>query len=671
MKLRRLVLAGLLVAYGCGPAISSAPPGAPASVQRAGGAGTDSPLVQLPSDGTGGTTTAPPLPPVPGVYGAKLAIRVVYPAEGQLITARDSNFLHGSVGSGDAELWVNGDRVSVAPNGAFLAWLPVPPGERPQYTLLARRGDDSASHVLTVRVPALRPALSATGVLHVDSSTVAPSIRQKLRVRSSEPVRVSVRAPANAAVWVESVRNGFRQPLVPLTDTRLATRSAAAGAGNPVVRNAGVADGGVSDPAGDAVRDVGTVFQTEVKAAQLALGSRLSVARGTDTVRFPLLQPELSDTGMAVVGVLRNASTVVSDTDRVVIGRPIADGTYKWLLLSGTVVEITGEQGAFTRVRLTANLDIWVNSADIVVLPAGTAVPRRVTGGFRVSPSESWTDVVIATGERPAFYVEEGDRTLTLTLYDTQASPEISPILANDTLIRRISWIQEETDRLRITFALSQPVYGWLSMWDEARRAFVLRVRRVPKVNAMRPLEGQTVVVDAGHPPAGATGPTGLYEGDAVLPVAEKVAELLAERGAMPVMTRTTLAPFGLVERTVIARRADANAFVSIHLNALPDGVNPFTNNGTSTLFFHQNSEPLARYTQQALMKRFPLRDLGVHYQNLAVARPTWYPSVLAEGLFIMLPEQEAAIRNPAFQKLYAEALVEGLEKYFLELAGK
>ena len=71
---------------------------------------------------------------------------------------------------------------------------------------------------------------------------------------------------------------------------------------------------------------------------------------------------------------------------------------------------------------------------------------------------------------------------------------------------------------------------------------------------------------------------------------------------------------------------------------------------------------------QTALVARFGLRDLGVHYQNLAVARPTWYPSVLTEGLFVMMPEQEAAMRDPAFQRRYAEAIVEGLEAYFRAL---
>jgi N-acetylmuramoyl-L-alanine amidase len=189
-------------------------------------------------------------------------------------------------------------------------------------------------------------------------------------------------------------------------------------------------------------------------------------------------------------------------------------------------------------------------------------------------------------------------------------------------------------------------------------------------VDPARPLAGLTIAVDAGHPPGGATGPTGLWEPVAVLPVAERVRDLLQQRGATVVMTRTTADAVGLAARPALARRAGAHAFVSVHLNALPDGVNPFTANGTSTLFFHQHSEPLARAVQAQLVRRLGLRDLGIHYQNLAIARPPWMPAVLAEGLFLMLPEQEAAMRSPAGRERYARGIVDGVEAYFHSLAG-
>ena len=133
-------------------------------------------------------------------------------------------------------------------------------------------------------------------------------------------------------------------------------------------------------------------------------------------------------------------------------------------------------------------------------------------------------------------------------------------------------------------------------------------------------------------------------------------------------MTRTTPAPVALGDRPIIARRADAHALVSIHLNALPDGINPYTAHGTGAYFFHPQSEPLARALQRGMVSRMGLRNLGIYYDNLALARPTWMPAVLCEGAFIMIPEEEAALRTPQFQDAYAQGIVDGLESYFRSL---
>jgi N-acetylmuramoyl-L-alanine amidase len=354
----------------------------------------------------------------------------------------------------------------------------------------------------------------------------------------------------------------------------------------------------------------------------------------------------------------------------VVAARPIPDGFSKWALLPGTQLEITGVQGSQTRVRFDSQLETWVPTDDIVPLAEGTPGARRLAGGMRVLPTREYVDVIIPTGMRPAFLVEPDDQKLVLTLYDTRLSPEISPMIGNDPLVQQLAWDPVATDRTRLEVRLSQPVFGWLALWDDNRRAFVLRVRRVPPINASRPLAGLVLAVDAGHPPGGATGPTGLTEADAVLPVAQRLATMLRARGATVVMTRDTRETVALTDRPVITRRAGAHAFLSVHLNAFGDGTNPFTNHGTSTLFFHQMSEPLARFVQTELMKQIGQRDLGIHYQSLAIARPTWYPSILAEGLFLMFPDQEAAMRREDWQERYARAIADGAEKYF-EALGK
>ena len=82
-------------------------------------------------------------------------------------------------------------------------------------------------------------------------------------------------------------------------------------------------------------------------------------------------------------------------------------------------------------------------------------------------------------------------------------------------------------------------------------------------------------------------------------------------------------------------------------------------------LYFHPQAEPLAREIQRSLVRRFGTRDLGVHYQNIALGRQTWMPSVLTEGLFVIMPEQEAAMRSAEGRELYARGIVEGLERFF------
>ncbi|MEO9250034.1 MAG: N-acetylmuramoyl-L-alanine amidase, partial [Gemmatimonadaceae bacterium] len=264
----------------------------------------------------------------------------------------------------------------------------------------------------------------------------------------------------------------------------------------------------------------------------------------------------------------------------------------------------------------------------------------------------------------PAYAVSETEREITLTLYNTIASGNFEP--ATDALIASATE-SGESSRTVYHFALTRPVYGYQALFADG--VFKLSIRRPPAVDAAQPLRGMTIVVDPGHPPIGATGPTGLYEPVPTLAVGLRVRDLLEARGAHVVMTRATASPVALGDRPIIARRADANAFISIHLNADGDGQNPFRDNGTGTYYFHQQSRLLARIVQDALVPQLGLRDRGIFYQNLAVCRPTWYPAVLAEGLFIIMPDQEAAIRTPEYQEAYARGVVDGLEKFFATFA--
>ncbi len=566
---------------------------------------------------------------IPRVEGP-MAIRVQYPAPNSLIAARDSTFLLGSVNHGGATLTVNGAPVSVLPNGAFLAWVAMPPRAQARFELVATLpGGASERLVLPVRVPAERAAVDAARPPYLDTTSVTP--RAGLSLRPAEPVRVSARLAA-----------GARAEFAPVPCPGAASPSASV----PLL----LGDGG------DAARDV--------PAAALRCGGRLTVFGRGDTVPVIRAVPAVADgdsLGLVRVGV------AAADTDAVVIARPVPGGTYKWFIMPGTVLQATGRQGDALRVQLEPGLDVWVDADATTPLPAGSAAPRRTVSNARVVPTEGYVDVVLPMSARPAYRVEVEGRTLRLTLHGTTGNTDIIWFQRADSLVRDVQWTNDPTGRAVYSVQLEREVYGWLAFWRGD--AFVLRLRRPPMVDAANPLRGLKIAVDPGHPPAGSTGPTGLYEGVATLAIGERVQRLLAARGAVPVMLRTTSAPVPLADRPVMARRADAAAFVSIHLNAKPDGVNPYLNNGSGTYYFQPLSTGLARAIQARLLVRLGLSNEGTWFDNLAVVRGAWMPSVLVEGAYVIVPEQEAALRTPEFQEAYALAIVEGLEAWFRSLA--
>jgi N-acetylmuramoyl-L-alanine amidase len=264
----------------------------------------------------------------------------------------------------------------------------------------------------------------------------------------------------------------------------------------------------------------------------------------------------------------------------------------------------------------------------------------------------------------PAYFVEEHNRQIDLVMYGVRGNTDIINYPTADTLIKSVTWEQETSDRIRFTLHLTQRPTGYMALWE--RGTFVFRVRRAPVIDNSNPLRGRVIALDPGHPPAGATGPTSLYEGQVSLWVAQKAKAMLEAKGATVVLTRTTMDPLDLAPRRVISRRADAEAFVSIHLNAFPDGVNPFVaTTGSGTYFFRTHAEPLARTVQSGLVANMSLHDEGAFYRSLAVTVQTWMPAILTEGAYVIMPDQEAALRTENYQERYAKSIVDGLEAYF------
>ncbi|HEX5723979.1 MAG TPA: N-acetylmuramoyl-L-alanine amidase, partial [Longimicrobiaceae bacterium] len=359
------------------------------------------------------------------------------------------------------------------------------------------------------------------------------------------------------------------------------------------------------------------------------------------------------------------AGTVTGGADTLATGsdaipaRPTPGGTYRWFLPRGARVAVVERRGDQYRVQLDPATAAWV-SRESVALDDGAPPAAAPLGAVTVRPAAEWVDVRVSARHAP-FLVEADSAGLHLTVHG--ATPGGAPAAPGDALLTAVLASAAGPAATRLDLLLARPVWGYKAFY-EADGTLVLRVRRPPAIDPANPLRGIRIVVDPGHPPAGTIGPTGFTEAEANLAIALPLAELLRQRGAEVHLTRTQNVEVALGERTALAVRTDAHLLVSVHNNAFGEGVNPFRGHGTGTYYFHPLSAGLARALQGEIVRVTGIPDQGARVSNLALARPTWMPSALTESLFMLIPEQEAALRDPAFARRLAEAHARGIEVF-------
>ncbi|UCD24671.1 MAG: N-acetylmuramoyl-L-alanine amidase [Gemmatimonadota bacterium] len=603
-------------------------------------------------------------PPTTGVTVGAGDSKVIEVEEGFVLQSRDSAFVFGSVGRGDAELRVNGVAVEVHPRGGWIAWLPLPDDSLVRLRIEARAGSETA--IAFLRIPLASRYEPPRSNVWIDSTSFTPV--GDLWVRPGEGTRLTLRAAPGAEV-TGVLSDGMMIRFAPDTAPDDLPWGERAFGTEPPRQGPKERDRYVAWWPQTLGPDPGLVLAPNFPALpkdSLWMRIRAVVRRDTAIAIWPV-RLGLIDGVVPTVVVLNDDRAGRGDTDGIVVGRPSASGTYHWFFPNGTVAVVSGRRNDQVRLQLSRSSVAWVSIGDVYPLIPGTAPPGGTLGSMRLRPGENSVSLRIPLSNRVPFLIRESRFELSVVLYGVAANADWIQYGGTDPLVDLISFAQPAEDEAVVTLALSQPVWGYRSRWDGTD--LIVEVRRPPEVDPRRPLAGRVIAIDPGHPPAGARGPTGLWEPDIVLPIALKTAQLLERYGARVVLTRDTDDPVGLIARPLQAQQSDADVLVSIHANALPDGVNPFVNNGTSVYYFHPRSAPLARELQRALVRQFGFRDLGIGRGNLALVRPTWMPSALTEGLFMMIPEQEAVLASEEGQWRYARGIVEGIAAFLKSTA--
>jgi N-acetylmuramoyl-L-alanine amidase len=594
-------------------------------------------------------------------FGAQhITTEVVYPREGLAITARDSTFVFGnfkyqprdgedrekSALSGRMQVTINGVPARLYPNNTYLAMVPVKPGNftfRAIARLITESGAAADSTTLdrNVYIPYYLTT-SPSDTLVADTSYVYPNVDLEMSPGDILGVALKATPGCSARFSIEGVASDL-----PMTE-------------QPPMKNFywGEAVFGQARP--PATPEVGGIY------------TGAYVIRPQDAADKAAIRLEIADTlGNHMDVVAPGKLTIVTPTvpriasliQELTVGRTGPGRGYQLFLPAGVKLWITGREGNFYRARLTETESVWVPASGVEFLPPGTLPPQSIIQVVRTTGFENHTRVTIFLSQRLPYKIaqERQPERLQVILYGVTADTDWIRHDFGDPLIGEISWAQESEGRYRLAIDLNQKQqWGYRAFYEDTN--LILEVKKSPVRSGLRDL---LICVDPGHgPDLGAIGPTGLAEREATYELAEVVAKKLKDKDCRVILTRQATQGILLAARTKLAEVAGADIFISLHYNALPDGVNPYKNRGSSTYYFHPQSYPLAQSIQKRLLKKLKLPNFGLYYDNLSVCRITSMPSVLIEPAFIMHPEEEALILDSDFREKTAEAIVDGIEDF-------
>jgi N-acetylmuramoyl-L-alanine amidase len=597
-------------------------------------------------------------------------IKVIYPKENAAIGAYDSTFIFGSVTPG-SELFINNFEVKVYKNGGFLAFLPLQSGDF-VFDINAKNKKRSSNLKWKVKVPFKNFPVPKDSFAIIKNS-ISPS--QDLVLTKDDILEISFKGTPHCQATFSIDGLVCDVPMAetfPKSETYWGEGVFGQGSSWDSSKTTGVYTG------------VYNIKETDrVENSKIVIQLRKNLAGLSDTLKNKLVNSNpkgfwdkkensiaLFDTSTAQITVKQfDIPQVVEFIDTTQIVRS-APGLGYLLLFQpqGIKAVATGEFGEWIRVKLSEDEDGWVRKNAIRFLPQGTKVPKSKVSYIRTEKKGNKTSVKLSLQEKLPFRVIHQIKPplLSLWVYGLISDTDWIRYDASDSLIEQIIWSQPKKEVYQLDVLLNQKQQWGYDVFYEGND-LVLEIRKKPEIK--KNLQGLRICLDPGHSPdPGAVGPTGLEEKVVNLEIALKLKKLLEKKGAFVVMTREGMDSLGIYDRPKIAVKSNCDILVSIHNNALPDGVNPFCNNGTSVYYYHPQSERLARSIHSQMVNKLSLRDQGFYYANFALTRPTQFLAVLVECAFIMIPEQEELLRTEEFQKKCVEAICKGIEDFVKEL---
>ena len=579
---------------------------------------------------------------------AEIKIEVIYPKEGSEVIAAESTFVFGNVLPVEVDFWVNNVRTHVYPNGAFLAFVPVEPGNF-SFVCRATANGDTAQAVRNVYIPYYLKT-SPQDRLVIDTSYVFP--KEDWVLQPGEVFKVAFKGTPNceATFSIEGLVQDFPMTEISAKKSFYWGEAVFDQGTNLQMRDVkGIYTGAYVIQNWDRVTDREVSFKLKDKAGNV----KETVAPGKFSI---------DNSAIPKIGEL---------TEEVAVARTESSMGGKLFFPQGVKVWITGQRGNYFRIRLSEMEVLWIDGENVKILPPGSLFSQGVIKSIQAEGFEKKARVNISLDQKLPYKIEQMAKppALLVTFYGVTINNDWIKLEYGDPLVRKISWDQKAANVYQVKIDINQNRHwGYNPFFDED--GLEIDIKKKPTIHGWpaSPLKDIAICLDPGHgPDLGAIGPKGFIEKDMNYNYCVALKKHLEEKGAFVVLTRGENYGATMKARTELAVFTDTDILLSLHFNALPDGVNPFKNHGISTYYYHPQSYDLANLIQKMLLKETRVRDFGLFYENLAIIRPTQMIAVLIEPGFIMHPWEEILINSEVYKEKVVDAIVKAVEQFLRE----
>ncbi|MBH8598893.1 N-acetylmuramoyl-L-alanine amidase CwlD [Thermoactinomyces sp. CICC 10523] len=194
------------------------------------------------------------------------------------------------------------------------------------------------------------------------------------------------------------------------------------------------------------------------------------------------------------------------------------------------------------------------------------------------------------------------------------------------------------------------------------------------------PLSGKVIMIDAGHggPDGGAVSQDGIVEKEITLKIARYLQDYLHGAGALVFLTRETDTDLAqpdtkrlrlrkaedLMRRIYLIKEKNVDAFVSIHLNAIPSS----RWSGAQTFYnpVREENKRLATFIQAELIRNLENTNrLAKQKGDVYILKHSPVPTALVEVGFLSNPEEARLLATDTYQKKVAASIYLGLIRFY------